>query len=124
MKFFMNMFFHSFVKPKPCGLDIGRLFEVFGDINHTLDRHLVEASLNELLWYVTVKDCRALVDLGVALQDFLKVLTLYGYRGVDNGLFYVIVEFFAAISCYAKSVNDSCQLLIIQVVLPSEKFLL
>ena len=52
------------------------------------------------------------------------MLALYGYWGVDNGLFEVIVEFFAAISCYAKGVNDSGKLLIIQVVLSSEKFLL
>ena len=120
----MYVFFHGFIKAKPCSLDIGGLFEVFRDINHPLDRHLVKASFNQLLRYVAVKDCCPLVDLRVALQNFLEALTLYGYRGVNNGLFEVIVEFFAAISRDTEGMNDSCQLLIIQVVLSSEKFLL
>ena len=81
------MFLHGFIKSKSCGLDIGRLFEVFGDFNPPLDRPLVETSFSQLFRYVTVKDCRALINLRVALQNFLEVLTLYGYRGVDNGLF-------------------------------------
>jgi hypothetical protein len=122
MKFSVNVLFHRLIIPETSRLYICSSFQVLSNLHNSVNGKLIETATNKFLYDVTIEYSSALVDLRIALKNFLKML-IFNWNGtINNSLFKIVVKLFGSITCHSKGMNDSSQLFIIQVILASVKF--